>query len=145
MLTKDDSPSGGMDDFVQKIVKAARQQGFELNPAVVAARLDTLRVMNELLKTQTTLIDVFKDAEDTSARIQRLQALANSHGMQVDHDSLEELLGVPEDGKAATELSDDELAGVAGGSNPIYYLVTKVAALFGQLLNTGTPRPSVRP
>lgn len=139
-LADDDSSTLNSGAFAEKIVQLAHQHGIEADRSAVAAQLDTLQVLNELVKIETTLVGVFKGAEDNATKARRIQTLASSHGMTADLGALEELLRIPEYAETA-ELDDAELADVAGGGNFFSSLVGVLQYLgdscmrFGQLSN----------
>lgn len=116
-LTSTDSFSQETGALAQKAVEMAREQGVELDPAAISAQIDTLRLLTALMKREAALAKVLLHPDDAKAKARRIQAMASSHGMTMDLQALEELLQHPESVETGAELTDTELAGVAGGSS----------------------------
>lgn len=103
---------------VERIMGSARQNSMNVDAQALTMQMDTLRILAELTEREPALLNQMAGGETSAENIERIQKLAQSHGFDLNVDALALLTQDSSTQKSATELSDSELMGVAGGSVP---------------------------
>lgn len=113
---------------VERIMVSARQHDIHIDAETLTAQLETLKTLQALFRLEPAAANEIHKTENPEQNSQRIQALAQAQGMELDPDALATLLQNATAGKTETELSDAELANVSGGVTP---------SVIGGLLNWG--------